>query len=88
VGLLDAHEELFGQAAAFEKADSASGERFTWVQGESLQELARPERIARIKEEYDRRLAGSAGDAEKDAPLMRVFGDDPSSGQCCLVCHL
>ena len=88
VGLLDAHEELFWKAAAFEKVDPASGERFTWAQGESLQELARPERIARIKEEYDRRLAESAGDAEKDAPLMRVFGDDPSSGQCCLVCHL
>lgn len=88
VGLLETYEKLFWQAAAFEKVDPTSGERFTWVQGESLQELSRPERITKIKEEYDRRLAESAGDAEKDTPLMQVFGDDPGSGQSCLVCHL
>ena len=88
VGLLETHEKLFWQAAAFEKVDPTSGERFTWVQGESLQELSRPERITKIKEEYDRRLAESAGDAEKDAPLMQVFEHDHGSGQSCLVCHL
>ena len=88
VGLLETYEKLFWQAAAFEKVDPASGERFTWVQGESLKELSRPERLAKIKEEYDRRLAESPGGAEKDAPLMQVFGDDPGSGQGCLVCHL
>ena len=30
--------------------------RFTWSEGESLDELARPERVAQIRAEHQRRL--------------------------------
>ncbi len=33
------------------------GSPFTWSQGESLDQLEQPERIAQIKEDYERRLA-------------------------------
>ena len=36
----------------YEKVDTETGERFTWVEGESLAELARPERVVAIKEQY------------------------------------
>lgn len=88
VGLLEIHEELFWRAAAYEKVDHVTGECFTWVQGESLKELARPERVAEIRKEYERRLADGSGRNEKGLPLMHIFEESISSNQSCLVCHL
>ena len=55
VGLLENHPDLFERAKEYEKEDPITGERYTWNQGESLDELARPERIAQIKEDYEKR---------------------------------
>lgn len=52
VNLLERHPDLFQKAMSYEKNDPETGERFTWVEGESLEELSRPERIAQIKEQY------------------------------------
>lgn len=52
VNLLERHPDLFKKAMSYEKNDPETGERFTWVEGESLEELSRPERIAQIKEQY------------------------------------
>ena len=49
VGLLEEHPELFELAKGYEKFNEETGERFTWCQGESLEELSQPERIAEIK---------------------------------------
>src|SRR5208282_533341 len=59
VGLLEKHPELFKKAMEYEKVDPVTGIAYTWVQGESLAELAKPERVAQIKEEYERRLQAS-----------------------------
>ena len=40
---------------AYEKTAVESGSPFTWSQGESLAELARPERVAQIKADYEKR---------------------------------
>lgn len=85
VGLLETNEELFWKAAAFERTDSETGENFTWVQGESLRDLARKERIAEIKREYEERLSQTSNCLGKNSSLQQVFDDD-SPG--CLVCHL
>ena len=42
---------------AYEKTAVDNGSPFTWSQGESLEELSRPERIAQIKTDYEKRRA-------------------------------
>jgi 3'-phosphoadenosine 5'-phosphosulfate sulfotransferase (PAPS reductase)/FAD synthetase len=86
VGLFENHPDLFEKAKKFEKHDPATGQRFTWVHGESLDELVRPERVAHIR-------SGTARRAERlkpaQATLMDIFGDDDDDGeQPCLICHL
>ena len=88
VGLLERHPDLFRIAASFEKRDPDTGEMFTWVQGESLDSLAEPHRVADIKADYERRIRRKPA-AVRDAPLLEVFTencDDDREG--CLICHL
>jgi hypothetical protein len=88
VGLLETHPDLFREAMKYEREDPVTGERYTWVQGENLEELARPERIAQIKNDYEKRLAGETG-VIRNASLLSVFErqcGEESSG--CLICHL
>lgn len=56
VHLLEHHPDKFKEAMAYEKTAIDCGTPFTWTQGESLQELSRPERIASIKADYEKRL--------------------------------
>ncbi|MCS6918510.1 MAG: phosphoadenosine phosphosulfate reductase family protein [Fimbriimonadales bacterium] len=83
VGLLENHPELFEKAKAFEKVDPETGERFTWNERESLDELARPERMEQIK--YAARQADTA--RPRSISLMDVFSEDDER-QGCLICHL
>lgn len=88
VGLLETHPDLFEKAMQYEREDPDTGERFTWVQGESLAELRRPERVAQIKREYQARLERESHH-RPDQPLSSVFGEDsagPDAG--CTICHL
>ncbi len=88
VGLLETHPELFQKAMDYEREDPLTGERYTWVQGESLADLARPERIAQIKREFEERLAREHS-RHVEQSLGEVFSNDEidtSSG--CLICTL
>jgi hypothetical protein len=58
------------------------------VQGESLEELSRPERIAQIKREYEERQAQLARRPDKNASLLHVLGNDDDGSSACLICHL
>src|SRR5262245_30126600 len=49
VGLMERHPEAFEQAKAYEKSALNCGSPFTWSQGESLEDLARPDRIEQIR---------------------------------------
>lgn len=84
VGLMKNHPDLFESAAGYEKADPVSGERYTWQQGESLDELAAPERIAEILSS-DRRASGA-----KPGTLMSILsgGDEDDDDGACLICQL
>jgi hypothetical protein len=88
VGLLETHPDLFQKAMDYERDDELTGERYTWVQGESLAELARPERVAQIKRDFEVRTAKKMVQIA-DRPLSNVFAaeadDDPSG---CTICHL
>jgi len=84
IGLYENHPDLFEDAKRYEKYDEKTGKRYTWSQGESLDELlARKEEI---KEKF-------ANDNEKtkrskglvDAVLKDSEDDDDDS---CLICML
>jgi len=89
VGLLENHKDLFEKASAFEKVDPKTDESFTWIQGESLRQLANPQRIAEIKKEYQERMARMKRNRlESDSPLIDVFANEDISHGGCLICHL
>ncbi len=56
VGLLERHPEAFRAAMEYEKIAIENKSPFTWVQGESLIDLSKPDRITEIKKEYAKRL--------------------------------
>lgn len=56
VGLLERHPEAFEEAKRYEKTAQTCGSPFTWSEKESLEELSRPERVAQIKQDYEKRL--------------------------------
>lgn len=77
VWLYEQHPDLFRKAMTFEK------DGYTWNQGESLEELSRPERIRQIKletikkqEEYKKKHNSSS--------LVDIFGDDVMCANCFL----
>lgn len=57
VRLMHEHPEAFEEAKAYEKNAVEHGSPFTWSQGESLEELSRPERVTQIREDHARRVA-------------------------------
>jgi len=86
VGLAREHPEFYAQAKAYEKVDTETGERFTWRQGETLDELLEKER-ARGDESTGR------GDRapRRNLPLVRVFAEDDDvdpEDRACLICEL
>jgi 3'-phosphoadenosine 5'-phosphosulfate sulfotransferase (PAPS reductase)/FAD synthetase len=84
VGLLERHPELFEEAKKYEKFDPATGQKYTWVAGESLEELSRPERVRQIKEEYERKQKEQAS-FKPNTPLHAVFSPE-RSGPGCVMC--
>jgi hypothetical protein len=89
VGLLENHPDLFERAKSYEKFDPLTGERYTWNQGESLDELAQPERTAQIKEEYEKRRARQAKAFKGNMKLKDIWqADDFAEEVACTICHL
>ncbi|MXV85060.1 MAG: phosphoadenosine phosphosulfate reductase family protein [Gammaproteobacteria bacterium] len=89
VGLLEQHPELFELAKEYEKFNSETGERFTWGQGESLEELSDPERIKQIKANTEKAMA-SKKTAKPNRSLVEILTDvfdDEDDEEPCLICH-
>lgn len=82
-GLLERHPDLFEKAKAYEKFDPATGQKYTWQSGESLDELARPERLAQIRKK-------SATSSVRADTLANVFAtdEDDADERACLICEL
>lgn len=82
VGLMKTHPDLFKSALDYEKSNPDTGERYTWQHGESLVELARPERVANIESK------DSVG-IGRGSRLMTILGDEVDDDDApCLICHL
>jgi len=88
IGLHETHPDLFEKAKQFEKFDPETGERYTWNQGESLDELLK--RKEAIMEEHERRKAREASAFKGHQKLKDVWGDDLDDGEdlSCNICHL
>ena len=89
VGLLEQHPDLFELAKEYEKFNPETGERFTWGQGESLEELSQPERIAEIKANTEKAMV-SKKTAKPNRRLIEILTDvldDEDDEEPCLVCH-
>jgi len=86
VGLLEHYEDLFDRAESFEKEDTQTGERYTWSQRESLQELRSLERKQAIIDEYQRRSTNQRFKA--NLSLVDVFSSNELADEGCLICHL
>jgi len=86
VGLLEHHPDLFWRAAQYERYDEATGRRYTWGEYESLEELARPDRIEEIRREHALRLQLLE---QKRAELAnRPTCNDSDASVGCAFCHL
>ncbi|WP_295187799.1 phosphoadenosine phosphosulfate reductase family protein [uncultured Brevundimonas sp.] len=94
VRLMREHPDAFEDASKYEKTAQAHGSPFTWSQGESLEQLARPERVHAIELDFNKRqerfrakrprnpLASAAGEPTIDD----IFGLDEASSSC-VICH-
>jgi 3'-phosphoadenosine 5'-phosphosulfate sulfotransferase (PAPS reductase)/FAD synthetase len=83
IGLYENHPDLFEDAKRYEKYDEKTGKRYTWSQGETLDEL-----LAR-KDEIKSKFALDNKDSRQkslmDAVLRDSKDDDDDS---CLICML
>lgn len=91
VRLMERHPESFEEAKSYEKNAIEHGSPFTWSQGESLEELARPERIEQIREEHRKRVERAKAKRIRN-PLRSDDSEidiDELYGQAkvCLACH-
>ena len=89
VGLLEQHPDLFELAKDYEKFNPETGERFTWSQGESLEELSQPDQIAQVKANTEKTMA-SKKTAKPNRRLIEILTDvhdDEDDEEPCLICH-
>jgi len=77
VWLLEQHPQLFKESMEYEK------DGYNWVQGESLSQLMKPERVLQIKREYLKRQSFS----KSTSPYLLDILDD-SEGEGCAACFI
>jgi hypothetical protein len=88
VGLLVNHPDLYQLAMEYEKISSSEGVHYTWAQSESLSELMAPERIEKIKREYDAEIARVVFKKNQTIANQLAQNDELVGDEGCLVCHL
>lgn len=91
VGLLERYPEAFKEAMNYEKTALDHDSPFTWSQGESLEELSKPNRVQKIKEDHEQRLARRKSKAHPN-PLRSDsepldIDDLYGKAKVCLACH-
>lgn len=91
VRLKEQHPGAFEEAKAYEKDAVEHGSPFTWSQGESLEELERPERMVQIRIDHEQRLERRRAKmlANPLRPDDEPLDIDDLYGQpkVCLACH-
>ena len=91
VRLMERHPKFFEEAKAYEKNAVDHGSPFTWSQGESLDALSKPERVAQIKENHQLRLERMRSSYQPNPlrPDSEPIDIDDLYGKAkgCLACH-
>ena len=91
VRLKEQHPEAFEEAKAYEKNAVEHGSPFTWSQGESLEELERPDRVEQIRQDHEQRIARMRSKSQPNPlrPDTEPLDIDDLYGQAkvCLACH-
>ena len=91
VNLIEKHPEAFQEAKNYEKEALENQSPFTWSEGESLEQLSKPERIEQIKVEYQQRLERAKAKRKINPlrPDAEPIDIDELYGQSkvCLACH-
>jgi hypothetical protein len=78
VWLYEQHPDLYKKAMQYEK------DGYTWGQGESLEELIRPERMQQIKTDYLKRMEKKS--QSKSPYLIDILGE--AEGEGCAACFV
>ena len=85
------HPEAFEDAKTYEKNAVEHGSPFTWSQGESLEDMARPERIAEIRAEHEKRLERLRNRVKlnplRAVPEMMDIDEIYGQAKACIACH-
>jgi len=91
VRLMEEHPGEFEDAKRYEKNAIDHGSPFTWSQGESLSDLAQPERIQQIRDEHAKRVTRMRQRIPVNPlrPALDTVDLDDLYGasKACLVCH-
>jgi hypothetical protein len=83
------HPDYFELAREYEKFDPKTGERYTWNQKESLDEIVHPERMAEIDAQHEQRLKRELS-RKPNQTLLEVLNtvlDDENDDEPCSLCH-
>lgn len=84
IGLYENHPSFFEKAKRYEKHDKETGNRYTWSQGESLDELIA--RSAEIKDRLGKKSLHAVGMTWQELLIVEDEGD--LDDQACLICSL
>ncbi|MGB9586372.1 MAG: phosphoadenosine phosphosulfate reductase, partial [Anaerolineales bacterium] len=87
IGLLKNHPDLYKKAESYEKENPETGERYTWVQKESLRELRSPDRIKQVIRDFEQRK-NQYKETRQNITLIKLFKEENPEGDSCLICHL
>jgi len=90
VRLKERHPDAFEFAKHLEHLSSSNGVKFTWTERESLDELEKPDRIKKIKEDHEIRRKRELAKRKVNPLDPDEFLDDDElfgQGKYCLACH-
>ena len=90
VRLREKHPEAFEQAKELENLSASAGNKFTWCDGESLEDLEKPKRIQEIKVSYEKRRMQELKNKKVNPLDPDEYIDDDElfgQGKYCLSCH-
>ena len=91
VRLKEEHPDAYEEARSYEKVALENDSPFTWSQGESLDDMEKPERVEQIKSDHQKRVERIKKRAVSNPlnPLVDItdLDDVYGTGNMCLACH-
>lgn len=91
VRLMREHPDAFEEAKRYEKTAVEHGSPFTWADNESLEELSRPERVAQIEADFEKRVARLKAKIQPNPLRVQIEPLDVDDlfgrSKVCLACH-